>query len=228
MGGGFLPVTLHHGELYFLFGRENEFADTPGFSDFGGGQDGSEASITTALREFVEETSGFMGNSAFIRDHLGKCGLPISNLMSFQLPLSSSKTSFRLLKKAKKHKRQQTFSKVPIDKREKKKKYQMFLFPMLYSDDLPTYFNHMQEFLRRKLSSHLRRNSKIFEKDYMQWFSWNELQSAKVQAKFRTYFQKMIQHLVSSSSTKEKIKKYVSNALQKFSSKSKIKENIQN
>jgi hypothetical protein len=37
MGAGVLPATIHNNKIYFLFGKENKFADTPGWSDFGGG-----------------------------------------------------------------------------------------------------------------------------------------------------------------------------------------------
>ena len=60
MGAGILPTTIHNGKLYFLFAKENKYADTPGYSDFGGGNDEGESDIETALREGQEETSGFL------------------------------------------------------------------------------------------------------------------------------------------------------------------------
>jgi 8-oxo-dGTP pyrophosphatase MutT (NUDIX family) len=68
MGGGILPTTIHNGKLYFLFGKENEkFADTPGFSDFGGGTDNNESFLETAIREAGEELTGFLGNDTDVR-----------------------------------------------------------------------------------------------------------------------------------------------------------------
>lgn len=64
MGGGILPVAMHKNQLFFLFGKENSSADTPGWSDFGGGKEGRERPITTAVREGYEELSGFLGSKS--------------------------------------------------------------------------------------------------------------------------------------------------------------------
>lgn len=74
MGAGFLPIAMHNGQLYFLFGRENKYADTPGYADFGGGQDNNETYMKTALREFTEETTGFFGSIAELRAYVKKKG----------------------------------------------------------------------------------------------------------------------------------------------------------
>jgi hypothetical protein len=50
MGAGVLPTTIKDNKLYFLFGKENEFDDTPGWSDFAGGQDVNESQMKTAIR----------------------------------------------------------------------------------------------------------------------------------------------------------------------------------
>jgi hypothetical protein len=62
MGAGILPTTLVNGKLYFLFGKENKYADTPGFSDFGGGTEKGESYLATAIREGGEELTGFLGS----------------------------------------------------------------------------------------------------------------------------------------------------------------------
>jgi transcription termination factor NusB len=62
MGAGILPTTIIKGKLYFLFGKENKYADTPGFSDFGGGTEKGESYIDTAVREGGEELTGFLGS----------------------------------------------------------------------------------------------------------------------------------------------------------------------
>ena len=68
MGAGILPTTIHNNKLYFLFGKENKYADTPGFSDFGGGTEKNESYLQTAIREGGEELTGFLGSD----DELGK------------------------------------------------------------------------------------------------------------------------------------------------------------
>jgi 8-oxo-dGTP pyrophosphatase MutT (NUDIX family) len=65
---GILPTTIKDGKLYFLFGRD--IGDTPGFADFGGGRDANETFYETALREGLEETTGFLGDiKPLIKEH---------------------------------------------------------------------------------------------------------------------------------------------------------------
>ena len=70
-----LPVTIHKGKLYFLFGKENELEDSAkGFSDFGGGVEAGENLLQTAYREGCEELSGFLGNESDIKTLIKKNG----------------------------------------------------------------------------------------------------------------------------------------------------------
>jgi len=70
-----LPVALHKGKLYFLFGKENELEDSAkGFSDFGGSVESGETVITTAYREGSEELSGFLGTPSAIQKLIKKRG----------------------------------------------------------------------------------------------------------------------------------------------------------
>jgi len=61
VGSSILPACFYNGQLYFLFGKENDLADTPGWSDFGGGVEPGEKEFDTALREGGEELTGFLG-----------------------------------------------------------------------------------------------------------------------------------------------------------------------
>ena len=65
MGGGALPIAYNkkNKKVYLLFGKENEYLnkDSPGFSDFGGGEKPGESALDTALREGCEELNGFFG-----------------------------------------------------------------------------------------------------------------------------------------------------------------------
>jgi len=74
MGAGILPTAIHNGTLYFLFGKENKFADTPGYSDFGGGTDNKESFFKTAVRESGEELTGFLGSDKEVVAMLKKHG----------------------------------------------------------------------------------------------------------------------------------------------------------
>jgi len=67
MGGGILPVSIKNNKLYFLFGKENELDDTPGWADFGGGREHGETHFDTALREGSEEINGFLGSAEQLR-----------------------------------------------------------------------------------------------------------------------------------------------------------------
>lgn len=74
MGASILPATIINGEVYFLFGKERDFDENPGWSDFGGGTDGNETFMQTAIREGGEELTGFLGNSKDIKKMLTQYG----------------------------------------------------------------------------------------------------------------------------------------------------------
>lgn len=74
MGAGILPTTIHDNKLCFLFGKENKYADTPGWSDIGGGKDNHESFLETAYREGMEETTGFLGMEKDIKKLLSRHG----------------------------------------------------------------------------------------------------------------------------------------------------------
>lgn len=68
MGAGILPTTIRNGKLWFLFGKENKYEKSaPGFSDFGGGPNGVESQLETAIREGGEELTGFLGSDDQLR-----------------------------------------------------------------------------------------------------------------------------------------------------------------
>jgi 8-oxo-dGTP pyrophosphatase MutT (NUDIX family) len=70
-----LPVTIHKGELYFLFGKENPKENSAkGFSDFGGGVDPGETIYQTAMREGGEELTGFLGGEKDLTKLIKKNG----------------------------------------------------------------------------------------------------------------------------------------------------------
>ena len=74
MGASILPVTIHKGKLYFLFGKERTIDENTGWSDFGGGTDGKETFLQTAVREGCEEMTGFLGSNTDVKQMLSKCG----------------------------------------------------------------------------------------------------------------------------------------------------------
>jgi hypothetical protein len=74
MGGSILPVTIHNKKILFLFGKERNIDENPGWSDFGGGTDDNESFIETASREGSEEITGFLGEKDDIKKMLNKYG----------------------------------------------------------------------------------------------------------------------------------------------------------
>ena len=74
-GSSILPVTIHNGNIFFLFGKETELEQSAkGFSDFGGGIEKGESIYDTAMREGAEELTGFLGNSDEIRNYIDTHG----------------------------------------------------------------------------------------------------------------------------------------------------------
>ncbi len=74
MGASILPICIHKGKVYFLFGKERDIDENPGWSDFGGGNESGESYLETAVREGSEEMTGFLGGVADIRKLLKKHG----------------------------------------------------------------------------------------------------------------------------------------------------------
>ena len=74
VASAFLPVTYYKNRLYFLFGKEAHDDSAPGFSDFGGGVKSGEDIYLAGLREFAEETTGFLGDSNELEELIKKNG----------------------------------------------------------------------------------------------------------------------------------------------------------
>ena len=84
MGGGVLPVALHQGQLFFLFGEE---ADEHKWIDFGGGAKPGESLLQNVTRECSEELDGFWGSPNEIKNL-------IKNNLLLKLSLAEKYTSF--------------------------------------------------------------------------------------------------------------------------------------
>ena len=175
MGGSILPVTLHNGKIYFLFGKERDIDENPGWSDFGGGTDKGETFLQTAIREGGEELTGFLGNDSDIRKMLNKYG---------------------------------TYN---IDyKSEGYTTYRCHIFPMDYDPLLPHYYNNNQSFLQKRLNPKIIRDTKIFEKTQIKWFSFDDIK--KHHNNFRSFYKNVV-HLILGNRTA--IEAFVSSNLKK-------------
>lgn len=158
MGGSILPVTLHNGKIYFLFGKERDIDENPGWSDFGGGTDKGETYIQTAIREGGEELTGFLGSDSDVKKMLNKYG---------------------------------TYN---IDyKSEGYGTYRCHIFPMQYDHLLPHYYNNNQKFLQKRLDKKIIRDTKIFEKTQIKWFSFDEIKTKHNE--FRSFYKNIV-HLI--------------------------------
>ena len=153
MGAGILPTTFHEGKLYLLFGKESKFDDTPGWSDFAGGQEKGESQFATAVREGTEELTGFLGSTQELKAMLTAHG-------TYNLDME---------------------------------RYRTHLFPMEHDEKLVHYYNNNQRFLQKRLSPHVLKHARIFEKVEIRWVCIDELPRCK--RMFRPFYRVMVQQI---------------------------------
>ena len=158
MGGSILPVAIHNNNVYFLFGKERDIDENPGWSDFGGGTDKGETFFQTACREGGEELTGFLGDSSDIKKLLNKYG-------SYNIDYNSKGHTT----------------------------YRCHIFPMEYDEILPYYYNNNQRFLQKRLDPKIIRDTKIFEKTQIKWFTFDDIK--KQHDDFRSFYKNII-HLI--------------------------------
>lgn len=171
MGASILPITIHNGKILFLFGKERNIDENPGWSDFGGGTDANETFVETASREGAEEITGFLGEKNDIKKMMAKHG---------------------------------TFN---IDYENELKKYGTYrchICPIEYDEYLPMYYNNNQIFLQKHLNPKIIRDTKIFEKTEIKWFSFNDIK--KHRRHFRIFYQNIIDLILKN---KKNIEKFV-------------------
>ena len=181
MGGSILPVTIHNNKIYFLFGKERDIDENPGWSDFGGGTDKGETFIQTAVREGGEELTGFLGTDSDLKKMLQKYG-------TYNIDYKSQGYST----------------------------YRCHIFPMDYDPMLPHYYNNNQVFLQKHLDAKIIKNTKIFEKTQIKWFSFDEI--TRHHNEFRSFYKNIIQMIIDN---KLAIEKFVRAKYTKKSSKNK-------
>jgi len=169
MGASILPVAIYNNKIYFLFGKERNFDENPGWSDFGGGTDNDENYINTAIREGSEELTGFLGGPKEIKLCLEKFG------------------TYNIDYKSKNH-----------------EIYRVHIFPFKYDKLLVFYYNNNQRFLQKHLNPNIIKDTKIFEKTEIKWFSFNDLKQNK--KKFRTFYQEIVNLILKD---KNKIQQFV-------------------
>ena len=91
--------------------------------------------------------------------------------------------------------------------------YRMHIIPYKYDESLPLYYNNNAKFLHKRLDPKLIKESKIFEKEEIQWICIDDLK--KYQSKFRHFFQPNIETILQK---KREIYQFIDNALCKKTS----------
>ena len=157
MGASILPVTIHKGKLYFLFGKERAIDENTGWSDFGGGTDAKETFLQTAVREGGEELTGFLGSDADLKHMLTKSG-------TFKIDYENPGSKYGV--------------------------YRVHIFPIVYNEFLPFYYNNNQRFLQKRLDPKIIKDSKIFEKAEIKWICIDEI--IKMKKEFRSFYQNIV------------------------------------
>ena len=101
------------------------------------------------------------------------------------------------------------------DKNSKFSTYRMHIFPMEYDELLPFYYNNNQRFLQKRLDPKVIKKSKIFEKEEIKWVCIDDIK--KMRPKFRSYFQNIIDIIISE---KNEIQQFIFKNLKKNLKKS--------
>ena len=101
------------------------------------------------------------------------------------------------------------------DKNSKFSTYRMHIFPMKYDELLPLYYNNNQRFLQKRLDPKVIKKSKIFEKEEIRWVCIDDIK--KMHPKFRSYFQNIIDKIISE---KNEIQQFIFKNLKKNLKKS--------
>ena len=86
--------------------------------------------------------------------------------------------------------------------------YRTHIFPRMYDDKLPFYYNNNQRFIQKRLDSNVIKNSKIFEKEEIRWVCVDDL--LKMKKEFRFFYVPTVERL-----TKERknIQKFITKGL---------------
>jgi hypothetical protein len=79
---------------------------------------------------------------------------------------------------------------------------------MEYDELLPLYYNNNQRFLQKRLDPKIIRDTKIFEKQQIRWFSVADIMKSKKQ--FRSFYQNIIELILAK---KTEIDKFIRKSL---------------
>jgi len=86
--------------------------------------------------------------------------------------------------------------------------YRIHVFPMIYDDKLPFYYNNNQRFLQKRLDPQVIQKSKIFEKEEIRWVCVDDIK--KMKQEFRFFFKPIVDRIYNE---REQIKQFIANGL---------------
>jgi len=92
--------------------------------------------------------------------------------------------------------------------------YRTHIFPFVYDEYLPYYYNNNQRFLQKRLSANVFKTSKIFEKAEIRWVCIDDVK--KMRSKFRFWYVNIIDEILSQEDV---IKKFIFNGLKRRTEK---------
>lgn len=100
--------------------------------------------------------------------------------------------------------------------------YRCHICPIEYDEYLPRYYNNNQVFLQKHLNHEIIRDTKIFEKTKIKWFSFEDIKRNKKY--FRKFYQNIVEMILNN---KKNIEKFIFSKF-KMNNKTKIKKNKKN
>jgi len=107
------------------------------------------------------------------------------------------------------------------NKTEGHKTYRMHIFPIIYDNLLPFYYNNNQRFLQKRLDQNVIKNSKIFEKEEIRWVCVDDI--IKMRPQFRSYFRNIVDMIYAQ---KQSITIFVEKSLKKSTKKKTLRNKV--
>lgn len=101
------------------------------------------------------------------------------------------------------------------------KPYRTHIFPFVYDEYLPYYYNNNQRFLQKRLPKNVFKTTKIFEKAEIRWICVDDIK--KMRSQFRFWYVNIIDKILSNESD---IKKFVAAGLKKCTEKKALRSTV--
>jgi hypothetical protein len=90
--------------------------------------------------------------------------------------------------------------------------YRVHIFPLKHDPMLSHYYNNNQQFLQKRLDPKIIQDTKIFEKQQIQWFSIADIIKMKKKKEFRSFYQNVVELILA---RKSEIDAFIKKALLK-------------